>query len=149
MRPGSSTRTEGRDGVFAALPPPELSSGRGQMGRGADFYAWNLSRRFAPEWQGKWIDLSLRRMDAWGLNTVANWSDPSLWAAQRKPYVIMLRGWGIEGGYLGMPDVFSEEFADKVDVAAAEQCAPRKGDPWLLGYFIAKKPPVNRRALVQ
>jgi hypothetical protein len=143
MRPASGTRTEGRDGVFAALPPAELKSAVGSSGRGSDvsFYTWNLLRRWGSDWPRKWVDLSLRRMDAWGLNTIANWSDPRLWSAQRKPYVVNLRGWGIETGYLGMPDVFAPEFAQKADQAAAEQCAPRKNDPFLLGYFIANEPP--------
>jgi hypothetical protein len=108
----------------------------------ASFYTWNLARRFGTNYSDAWVDLTLRRMDAWGFNTVANWSDPRLWAAKRKPYVVMLRGWGIDSGaYLGMPDVFAEEFPKKVDAAAAEQCAPRKDDPWLLGYFVANEPP--------
>jgi hypothetical protein len=40
-----------------------------------------------------------------------------------------------------MPDVFSADFTNRVAAAAAEQCAPRKGDPWLLGYFVANEPP--------
>jgi hypothetical protein len=73
---------------------------------------------------------------------VANWSDPRLGAAQRKPYIVMLRGWGIDNtGYLGLPDVYSDEFAKRVETAAAEQCQPHKDDPWLLGYFIANEPP--------
>lgn len=138
------TRREGRDGVFAAMPPPDLRapSFRQNQSSLASFYTWNLARRFGTNYSAPWIDLTLRRMDAWGFNTVANWSDPRLWAAKRKPYVVMLRGWGIDSGaYLGMPDVFADDFAKKVDAAAAEQCAPRKDDPWLLGYFVANEPP--------
>jgi len=80
-------------------------------------------------------------MDAWGLNTIASWSDPRLGAAKRKPYVVLLHGWGIESGYLGLPDVFSDGFAKKIDAAAAEQCSGKKEDPWLLGYFIGNEPP--------
>jgi hypothetical protein len=40
-----------------------------------------------------------------------------------------------------MPDVFADDFARRVNVSAAEQCAPRKDDPWLLGYFVANEPP--------
>jgi hypothetical protein len=55
----------------------------------------------------------------------------------------------METGYLGMPDVFSEEFPGIVDEAAARQCAPRKDDPYLLGYFIANEPPwPGRESLV-
>jgi hypothetical protein len=138
------TRTEGRDGVFAALPPRSLRapSYRANQGSLASFYTWNLARRFGTNYSAPWVDLTLRRMDAWGFNTIANWSDPRLWAAKRKPYIVMLRGWGIDSGaYLGMPDVFSEDFPRKADAAAVEQCAPRKDDPWLVGYFVANEPP--------
>jgi hypothetical protein len=138
------TRSEGRDGVFAAMPPSDLRapSYRSTQGLFASFYTWNLVRRFGTNYSEPWMDLTLRRMDAWGFNTIANWSDPRLWAAKRKPYVVMLRGWGIDSGaYLGMPDVFADEFPKKADAAAAEQCAPRKDDPWLLGYFVANEPP--------
>lgn len=40
-----------------------------------------------------------------------------------------------------MPDVFSAEFPKVVEQAAAQQCTPRKDDPYLLGYFIANEPP--------
>jgi hypothetical protein len=138
------TRTEGRDGVFAALPPADLHPPRYRSNQAASisFYTWNLSRRFGPDYSAPWVDLTLRRMEDWGFNTIANWSDPRLWAAQRKPFVIMLRGWGIDSGaYLGLPDVFSDEFPKKVEAAAAEQCEPRKDDPWVLGYFVANEPP--------
>lgn len=144
MSPWMGTRTEGRDGVFTALPPADLRppSNRTNQTSLASFYSWNLMRRFGPNYSSPWADLTLRRMDAWGFNTIANWSDPQLWAAKRKPYIVMLRGWGIDNSaYLGMPDVFADEFAKRADAAAAEQCAPRKNDPWLLGYFIANEPP--------
>ncbi len=144
MTPWMGTRTTDRDGVFTALPPSNLRppSFRGNQGATVSFYTWNLLRRFGEDWQNAWVDFTLRRMDAWGLNTIANWSDPRLGNAKRKPYIVMLRGWGIDNtGYLGLPDVYSEEFAKRVDSAAAEQCGPRKDDPWLLGYFIANEPP--------
>lgn len=143
MVPWMGTRTEGRDGVFMALPPADLKppSFRPNQSGMVSFYTWNLLRRFGPDWQPAWNDLTLQRMDAWGLNTIANWSDPRLAEAKRKPYIVMLRGWGIDTGYLGLPDVYADEFTKKVDTAAAEQCTPRKDDPWLLGYFIANEPP--------
>jgi hypothetical protein len=101
-----------------------------------------LLRRFGSDWQQKWIDPTLRRMDAWGFNTIANWSDSTLWAAQRKPYVIMLgSGWGLDTGWMGLPDVYSPQWEQRVGEAAARQCASHKDDPWLLGYFVANEPP--------
>jgi hypothetical protein len=143
MGPWMGTRTNGRDGVFTAVPPPDLRppAFRANQTAMVSFLTWNLQRRFGANWPERWVDLTLRRMDAWGLNTIANWSDPRLAAAKREPYIATLRGWGVETGFLGLPDVFAEDFAQKVDAAAAEQCAPRKDDPWLIGYFIANEPP--------
>jgi hypothetical protein len=88
-------------------------------------------------------------MEDWGLNTIGCWSDPVLWDTHRKPYLVFLRGWGMRGGFLGMPDVYSDDWPEMVDKAAAEQCAPRKDDPYLLGYFIGNEPPwPGREALV-
>jgi hypothetical protein len=50
-------------------------------------------------------------------------------------------GWGLETGWMGLPDVYSPDWEKSVDQAASRQCAPRKDDPWLLGYFIANEPP--------
>jgi len=143
VTPASGTRTRGREDIFAALPPAELMAPGRAGGRGpqASFHTWNLWRRFGPDWRQKWIDLTLRRMDAWGFNTVANWSDPALGVAQRKPFVATLSGWGLETGWMGLPDVYSPDWDKKVDEAAARQCAPRKKDPWVLGYFVANEPP--------
>jgi hypothetical protein len=141
--PFSGTRTQGREDLFAALPPADLMDSRRPDGRSAQasFYTWNLWRRFGPDWRARWLDLTLRRMHDWGLNTVANWSDPALGAAQRIPFVATLRGWGLESGWMGLPDVYDPAWDQMVDEAAAQQCASRKQDPWLLGYFVANEPP--------
>ena len=141
-------RRRGREDYFAALPPAELGTESGRRGQ-PGFYTWNLERRHGAEWRTKWVDLAIRRLDSWGLNTIGNWSDSRLWDAHRKPYVVNLGGWGMETGYMGLPDVFSDEFPKIVDKAAAEQCAPRKDDPFLLGYFIGNEPPwPGRESLV-
>jgi hypothetical protein len=87
-------------------------------------------------------NLVLKRMSAWGLNTIGNWS--SLRATDdvnRKAYVVMFRGPRSNPSYLGMPDVYSEEFAKGIDQAAQTQCAQYQSDPWLLGYFLGNEPP--------
>jgi hypothetical protein len=137
---GGESRVQGREDYFAALPPVEANTVPGRRPQ-SGFYAWNLLRRYGAEHMDNWVDLDIRRMESWGLNTIGNWSDARLWDAHKKAYVVNLRGWGMETGYMGMPDVFSEEFPKIVDEAAARQCAPRKDDPYLLGYFIANEPP--------
>jgi hypothetical protein len=147
-RPEMITRTLGREELFAQLPPASLLPDfRREGDPGASFLTWNLHRRFGEAWGTKWRDLTFRRMEAWGLNTVANWSDPQLWAAGRKPYVIPLTGWQTEVSYLGLPDVFSEAFLRLADEQAERQCASRKDDPWLVGYFPANEPPFPQKEL--
>jgi len=140
-------RLAGREDYFKVLPPPEAARlGRRSAG---GFYSWNLVRRHGAEVQTRWIDLALRRLDSWGLNTIGNWSDSRLWAAGRKAYQVNLGGWGMGSGYLGMPDVYSDDWVALADREAAAQCAPRQSDPWLLGYFIANEPPwPGRESLV-
>ena len=149
MQPFNVTRTAGREQFFAELPPAGLGRSRGREGdRGASFFTWNLLRRFGESWASRWVDWTIRRMDSWGLNTVANWSDERLWDSRRKPYAIPLSSWLTETSYLGLPDVYSEEFARVADERARQQCAQRKDDPWLLGYFLANEPPFPQKELL-
>ncbi|HZL79959.1 MAG TPA: hypothetical protein VFC17_14075 [Candidatus Limnocylindrales bacterium] len=76
---------------------------------------------------------TVRRLEAWGLNTGA--------AGQGKPYTAFMNAPRGQNTFLGLPDVYSDEFAGSVDQNAASQCTPRKDDPLLLGYFIGNEPP--------
>jgi hypothetical protein len=137
------SRVKGREYIFAALPPAEITASFQQSSRrgNTSFYTWNLYRRFGPDWYQKWADLTFRRMDNWGLNTIGNWSDTNLGNKNRKAYVATLNGWGIENGIMGMPDVYDPGYPSRVDSAAALQCASKKEDKFLLGYFIGNEPP--------
>jgi hypothetical protein len=148
IRPEMVTPVDGREAFFRERPPQAVLPAPERDGdRGASFLSWNLLRRFGGDWISGWIDLTLRRMDAWGLNTVANWSDERLWDAKRKPYVIPLESWLTEVSYLGLPDVYSDAFAKEADERARRQCAARRDDPWLLGYFPANEPPFPQKEL--
>ena len=93
-------------------------------------------RRGAPEQNTSPAAIRLvKRLDAWGMNTGA--------AGQNKPYISYLTVSAARGPstFLGLPDVYSEDFARAVDEAAASQCAPKKNDPLLIGYFVGNEPP--------
>ena len=142
------TRSAGRESFFTQLPPASARTRESnERDPGASFYTWNLVRRFGDSWRQRWLDFAFRRMDAWGLNTVANWSDSALWDAKRKPYVIPLEDWTTGAHYLGLPDVYSEEFERNAETAARQQCAHRRDDPYLLGYFLANEPPFTQKEL--
>jgi len=146
MTPYMETRTDGRDSLFKSLPPADLQPPRRRgPGGGASFLSWNLLRRYGSDWMSKWVERTVLRMDAWGLNTVANWSHNALWDSKKKAYAIPLGRWETRVSWLGLPDVYSEEFLRNADESAQRQCAPRKDDPWLLGYFLANEPPFPQK----
>jgi hypothetical protein len=135
------TRIQGREDLFAALPPADLPFGASpKRSPAASFYVWNLERRFGDDWHAKWAGLTTQRMAAWGFNTMHNWGNTNP-VEPRVPYALMLRGWQTGDSIMGLPDVYADDFAPRVDEAAASQLEPRKNDPWMLGVFIGNEPP--------
>ncbi len=140
---GAATRVQGREDLFAALPPATLGAG-GRGGRlfGGSFYTWNLQRRFGEDWRTNWADFTGHRVAAWGFNTVHNWGAPNRNQPEpRVPYALMMRGWQTGRAIMGLPDVYAADFALRVDQAAASQLEPFRNDPFMLGVFIGNEPP--------
>jgi len=135
--------------------------GRGYgNGRWYDFYGANLQRLYgepcaaqahaeppaapckATVDQQKWATHTLDRLQAWGFNTVGNWSADSLADAERVPYTLPL---SIVGDYTsistgsdwwgGMPDPFDPRFAMATERAVAIAARDHRDDPWLIGYY--------------
>lgn len=72
-----------------------------------------------------------RRLESWGMTS----------GGQGKPYTIMLRWQRSQGStFLGISDVWSEEFAKSIDQSANTQCTPCKDDPLIIGYFVGNEP---------
>ena len=138
VSPGDYTRTKNRKYIFEQIPPEEFQSATDDPNAPLVSYGrWNQERRFGKNWQEEWKKLAVKRMKTWGLNAI-NWSVPYL--NDTVVYAKFLEGWGIEEGVMGMPDVYSQAFVDRVDSVARTQCEPLKNDPWLLGYFIGNEP---------
>jgi hypothetical protein len=124
-------------------------------GRWFDFYAANLQRTYgkpcnaaehacaaaafdAERWQAHTLD----RLQAWGFNTVGNWSDAGFEKAERVPYTLPL---SIVGDYASistgmdwwgrMPDPFDPRFAMPTERAVAIAARDHREDPWLIGYY--------------
>jgi hypothetical protein len=91
-----------------------------------------------PRWTGHTLD----RLQAWGFNTLGNWSAPALGDADRVPYTLPL---SIVGDYAsistgtdwwgGMPDPFDPRFAMATERAVAIAARDHRDDPWLIGYY--------------
>ncbi|MBW0237172.1 beta-galactosidase [Pseudomonas sp. D1HM] len=140
------------------------SQGRGfNAGRWYNFYGANLQRIYgqpcpaAGSAEGatpgipcaaeafdakRWQTHTLDRLQAWGFNTIGNWSDPGLGLNDRVPYTLPL---SIVGDYAsistgtdwwgGMPDPFDPRFAMATERAVAIAARDHRDDPWLIGYF--------------
>jgi len=90
----------------------------------------------------RWASHTLDRLQAWGFNTIGNWSAPALGNADRVPYTLPL---SIVGDYAsistgtdwwgGMPDPFDPRFAMATERAVAIAARDHRDDPWLIGYF--------------
>ena len=145
----STTRVQGREDLFEALPPPDLlpPSGDRRGPLAGSFHTWNLLRRHGGTWRPGWAETAARRLAAWGFNSIHYWGPRSLEAGDepRVPYAQMLRGWQAEGSIMGMPDVYADDFPRRVEEAAASQLRPRSGDRWMVGYFIGNEPPWPHR----
>jgi hypothetical protein len=143
------TRIFGREKLFASIPTraqiPAPDAQRDPQRDPVSMYLANLERRFGKDWRTPSAQITARRMRAWGLNTAygeelndALAPTPTL----RQPYVFPMRGWQmIEGAVMGLPDVYSPAFAQRVEREATQQLAARKNDPWMIGYFIGNEPP--------
>jgi hypothetical protein len=139
--PGIGTRTTGREAMFVRIPPSATVAGYpgSRSGLLASFYTSNLELRFGPDWRGPWADLTARRLKAWGLNTASGTFLAD--AGQRVPYVVTLRDWRAGPSIMNLPDVYADGFEAGIAASAERQLAPRRTDPWLIGYFIGNEPP--------
>ena len=135
VRPGERTRIRGRASWFEGVPP---------NAEHFDYAGANLAKQ---EVDGEGFNARAhRRLHAWGVNTIGNWSAATLCEQRRTPYVSSLttkgpviagaKGWGGKR----FADPFSPEFETSLrqDVAAE---ARRSGeDSWCLGWFVDNEP---------
>ena len=127
-----------RNGMYKELPPqnPSANSQR----RGVSFGTWNLFRRYGENYPEKSREMIIKRMDKWGLNTIANWSSAEVMNMNKKAFMFQLRDVGIEGGLMGLPDVYAPDFASKVDAGCKASVESYKNNSWLIGYFTGNEP---------
>jgi Beta-galactosidase len=85
----------------------------------------------------------LGRLEAWGFNTIGNWSEPELSSMNQLPYTVPLSPEGEyakvssgEDWWGPMPDPFDTRFAAAADKMAQNAAARFRGDPYLIGYFV-------------
>ena len=148
----------GADGRWWAIDP----LGRGVVLLGVDHVTfgghWCEKLGYAPHGRknekryadkGEWEAEALGRLKAWGFNMLGAGCAPSLnhRGLVHTEFLSMgnhLAGLGDEYDITpdehrpcsAFPNVFHPDFEAFCNYRARQSCAPNKGDPWLLGYFI-------------
>jgi len=106
-----------------------------------DFSQANFLRKYGPDWQQKFADITHRRFKSWGINTIANWSDAKIYLMRKTPYVatISYSARNLEGskGYWGkFYDVFDPSFRQTLRRRLEREKNTSASDPWCIGYFV-------------
>ena len=116
--------------------------GRGPY-RTFNFTGSNLLRKYGEGWRAEFNELCHRRLRSWGLNTIANWSDPEIYGLRKTTYVVTVSAHarqiaGSEGYWGKFPDPFDPSLAEVLEAALQER-RDAAGDPWCLGYFVGNE----------
>jgi hypothetical protein len=125
----SATQVGERRHYFETIPRAFLNKQK------IDFAKANLAAKYGGEWEATTRDLSHQRLKSWGMNTIANWSDPTICAMQKTPYTVAVHygGWGDSlEDLLKKPDKFRTILRQRL----AKEKATTAEDPWCIGYFV-------------
>lgn len=106
-----------------------------------DFSSANCYRKYGPDYMAVYGDLCHRRLRSWGMNTMANATEPSITGMQRTPWCdrieIVSKPLSASAKILwwSLPDPFDPSFRDEIDrqlLARADELR----DPWCIGFFV-------------
>ena len=106
----------------------------GKEWRSFSFSGLNAERKYGPDWREVTAEGLHARLRNWGMNTMANWSDPVVYLKRKTPYVVAVGSGPLRLDHF--PDVFDPAFARAVNEAMDRQKSTTAGDPWNLGYFV-------------
>jgi hypothetical protein len=152
---GDATFITGREEMFTWLPPDGdplarhigyhsgIHSGPVKEGKTINWYALNLERKYGQNFKPVWMQVTLQRLQSWGFNTIANWSDWDFHRNGKVPYVGTAHIGGdharVASGhdYWGkMHDPFDPKFEQNVRNALRPLVQRIGDDPWCIGYFV-------------
>ncbi len=155
-RLNGETVVAGREGCFEWLPeqgdPLARFYAGEQQSRTFDFSKANAYRKYGGNFTGEYYDITLKRFQSWGINTIGNWSAPETWRLKRVPYTLPVHPArapafvATSRAKAGMemkkwfPDPFDPRFRQELRKQLASH-AELKDDPWLLGVFIDNELP--------
>ncbi len=133
---GYFTKTRDKDGslrrVFSEIPPdpeqfPEAWRASGSQ---FSFRAANIRRKYGPNFHDRWMDVTAKRLRAWGFNASGKWNNPFVF--DRLPFLVDKRlTLKRIGRYI---DPYDPDFVPAMEAQIAPHCARYRGNPLLIGY---------------
>lgn len=105
-----------------------------------DFSAANIFRKYGDNWRDKYAEIAHKRLRSWGLNTIANSSDSSIFLQRKTPYIerFEVKGPALansDGWWWPFRDPFAKEFREDVKRNLKER-KEQLNDPWCIGFFV-------------
>lgn len=139
-RSGNAKDVDKRRNMFKELPPEQFLSGGQNRRNDYHFGQWNLHRRYGEDYRAMASEMIIKRMDKWGINTIANWSSGEVIALNKKAFIVSMRTAGVERGLMGLADIYAPDFLTNLDEAMKNSVSRYKDNPWLIGYFVGNEP---------
>lgn len=96
-----------------------------------NFVTANLIRKYGPEFEQRWVDITARRLQDWGFNTHSKWTrDDRI----RLPYITVLRPAASARKILWAPDPFDPEWEMNVERGVTTFLTENRENPWIVGH---------------
>ena len=116
----------------------------GWKGGWVNFLGMNLYRTYGPNWEKPWLEMTGKRLRAWGFNTVGNWSRDNACRELRLPFTASIDYRAVEpfnGDDGSRSDSLSDQWAASVEKSVIATTAKWTNDPFCLGYFVDNELP--------
>jgi len=110
-----------------------------------DFLKANLIIKYGKSWQTQYREVTHLRFRAWGINTLGNWSQRFMYAADSEintPYVVSGSSGnakaieGSSGWWRKFPDPFDKSFRESVRESLKGFTNSAANDPYCIGFFV-------------
>ena len=152
VRPNSDTPVEGRESFYKLLPdsvgefrnfsyPGRVTSAYTPFSTGkinlnavkfVNFYGMNLERKWGKDYKNNFTERTIKRLKSWEMNTIANWSDSSVYNKREIPYLISVN----TAQSRMLIDVFDPAFQSLIENQLTANYSKSLDDPWCIGIFV-------------
>jgi len=137
---GQRPQTAGQGGQRPQGAPAQAAQQAQRRTTSYSLGMWNQYRRYGENFREQAREMVIKRMDKWGLNTIANWSSQEIYSMNRKAFILQLSGLSMERELMGLCDVYRPDYIQGLERSISATVQRNVDNPWLIGYFVANEP---------